>query len=141
MTGEPTHTASKEMIVPEIMFSFECTPQLSSTASKVQWSFLFTFSYMQSVTQRYRRKTVEEVTLQQSSHHQNTTIRAPYLSITASKVQWPLRFTINYVQPVTQHYKQRTVLESSLQSVHSPRKIRMIPIHKRTVGKLCITLP
>ena len=86
MTGEPMHTASKEMMVPEILFSSERVPQLPSTASKVQWPLHFAFSYVQPITQRYRRKTVEEVPLQQSSHHENTTIRVPYLSITASKV-------------------------------------------------------
>ena len=90
MTGEPTHTASKEMMAPEIMFSTEQAPQLSSTALKVQW---------------------------------------------------PLRFTFSYGQPVTQHYKRRTVLHSSLQSVQSPRKIQTVPVYKRTAGKPCIALP
>ena len=58
------------------MFSSERVPQLSKTASKVQWPLRFTFSYVQPVTQHYRRKTVE-VPLQQSSHHENTTIRMP----------------------------------------------------------------
>ena len=40
------------------------------------------FSPLQSATDE---KTVEEVPLQQSSHHENMTIRAPQLSITASK--------------------------------------------------------
>ena len=69
------------------------------------------------------------------------TIHVPQLSVTISKVQRPLLFTFSYVQPITQYYKQRTLLESSLQSVHSPRKIRVIPVYKRTVGKPCIALP
>ena len=37
--------------------------------------------------------------------------RVPQLSITDSKVKWPLYFFFNYVQSVTQHCKQRTVEE------------------------------
>ena len=76
MTGEPMYIASKERMAPELMFLSERVPELSNTASKVQWSLRFAFSYVQSITQRYRRKTVE-VPLQQSSHHENKTIRAP----------------------------------------------------------------
>ena len=79
--------------------------------------------------------------LQQFSHHENMTICATYLSITALKVQWPLRFAFSYVQPVTQRYKRRTVIESSLQSVQSPHKIWTIPVYKCTVGKPCTVLP
>ena len=38
-------------------------------------------------------------------------------------MQLPLCFDFSYVQPITQHYKQRIVLESSLQSIQSPQKI------------------
>ena len=89
MTGKPTHTASKERMAPVILFLSERMPQLSNTASKVQWPLLFAFSY---------------------------------------------------VQPVTQRYKRRTALESPLKSIQSPRKIRMIPVYKRTVGEPCIAL-
>ena len=65
MTGEPMHTASKERMAPELMFSSECASQISNTESAV--AITFTFSYVQPVTHRYRRKTVEEVPLQQSS--------------------------------------------------------------------------
>ena len=54
------------------MFLSERTPQLSQTASKVQWPLRFNFSYVQPVTQHHRRKTVKEVPLQQSCHHENT---------------------------------------------------------------------
>ena len=37
----------------------------------------FQLQYVQPVTQCYRQKTVEEVPLQQSSHHENTMIRVP----------------------------------------------------------------
>ena len=37
MTGEPTHTTSKERMEPELMFSSERVPQLSSTDLKVKW--------------------------------------------------------------------------------------------------------
>ena len=46
MTGEPTHTASKERMAPQLMFSSEHAPQLSKTASKVQWPLRFAFSYI-----------------------------------------------------------------------------------------------
>ena len=42
------------------------------------------------------------------------------------------------------HYtalQTKTVLESSLQSIQSPRKIRTIPVYKHTPGKPCIALP
>ena len=74
MTGEPTHTSSKERMAPELMVSSERMPQLSQTASKVQWPLHFDFSYVQPVIQRHRRKTVKEVLLQQSCLHENTTI-------------------------------------------------------------------
>ena len=77
MTGEPTHTASKARMAPELIFSSERAPQLSNTASKVEWLLCFAFSYVQPVTQHYRRKTVEEVPLQQSSHHENMMIHMP----------------------------------------------------------------
>ena len=77
MTGEPTHTASKERMAPELMFSSERAPQLSKTASKVQWPLRFAFGYVRPITHRYRRKTVEEVPLQQSSESPRNTIRAP----------------------------------------------------------------
>ena len=32
MTGEPTHTASKERMAPKLILSSECVPQLSNTA-------------------------------------------------------------------------------------------------------------
>ena len=67
MTGEPRHTTSKERMAPGVMFSFEHVPQLSNTALKVQWPLHFAYSYVQLNTQCYRRKTVEEVPLQQSS--------------------------------------------------------------------------
>ena len=35
-TGEPMHTASKERMVPELMFLSERTPQVSITNSKVK---------------------------------------------------------------------------------------------------------
>ena len=54
MTGEPTHTTSKERMVPELMFLSERVPQLSKTTSKVQWPLRFTFTYVWPVTQRYR---------------------------------------------------------------------------------------
>ena len=37
MTSEPTHTASKERIVPEVIFSTEHMPQLSITDLKKKW--------------------------------------------------------------------------------------------------------
>ena len=77
MTGEPMHTTSKERMASELMFLYERASQLSQTASKVQWPSCFDFSYVQPVTQRYRRKTVKKVPLQQSSHHENMTIRVP----------------------------------------------------------------
>ena len=50
MTGEPTHTSSKERMAPELMFSFEHMPQLSIIDSKVKWSLHFLFSACYSVT-------------------------------------------------------------------------------------------
>ena len=80
MTGEPMHTTSKERMAPELMFLSERTPQLSKTASKMQWPLRFAFSYVLPITQHYRRKTVGEVPLQQSSHHENTTHMPPTIN-------------------------------------------------------------
>ena len=52
--------------------------------------------------------------------------RIPQLSITALKVQWPLRFVFSYVQPITQRYKQNTVEEVPLQSNQLPRKYNVL---------------
>ena len=93
------------------MFSSERAPQLSNTASKVQWSLRFAFSCVQPVTQRYRRKTVKGDFKKCLCNNSATTkIRRfahPQLSITASKVQRPLRFAFSYIQPVTKHHKQK----------------------------------
>ena len=105
------------------------------TASKVQWPLRFAFSYVQPITQHYRRKTVE-VPLQQSSHHENM-IRTPltinyYLGAAAIMLHFQLcsaRYTV-----------LNSVRKSSLQSVQSPRKIWTILIYIATVGKPCITL-
>ena len=105
MTGEPTHTASKERMAPELMFSSERALQLSQTTSKVQWPLRFDFSYVQPVTQHYRRKTVKEVPLQQSSHHENTIRAPPTINYCLESATAILRFTFSYVQPVTQRYK------------------------------------
>ena len=43
MTGEPTHIASKERMVPELIFLTERTSQLSITNLKVQWQLRFGF--------------------------------------------------------------------------------------------------
>ena len=130
MTSEPTYTASKERMVSELIFSSQHTPQISKTALKVQWSLRFAFSYVQPITQRYRQKKNRRKASATIQSPQNIAIRVPQLSITASKVQHPLRFAFSYVQPITQHYKW---VKSSLQAVHSPQKIWMIPIYKRTV--------
>ena len=61
MTGEFVHTTSKKRMVPELMFSSEGMPQLSITDLKVKW---FAFSYVQPVTQCYKRRTVGELPLQ-----------------------------------------------------------------------------
>ena len=67
--------------------------------------------------------------------------RMPQLAKLALKVQWSSRFAFSYVQHVTKCYKRKTELESSLQSVQSPQKIRTIPVYKHTVVKKCTTLP
>ena len=119
------------------MFSSEHAPAIK-TASKVQWPLRFAFSCVRPNPQRYMRKTVEEVLLQRSSHLENMTIRAlPTVNFCLeSAAAITLRF-----QLCSARYKQRTVLESSQQSVCSPQKIRTIPVYKRTVRKPCIALP
>ena len=49
-------------------------------------------------------------------------LRTPAISIIALKVKYPLRFVVSYVQPVTQHYKSRTVRKAPLQSMHIPKE-------------------
>ena len=90
-------------------------------ASKVQWPLCFAFSYVQPVTQHYRRKRVEELPLQQSSHHKNMTIRTPP--------------TINYclesTAAITLHFQLRSARYSALQTKNSIRIISAIsPVTK-----------
>ena len=47
LTSELAHTISKERMVPGLMFSFVCAPQLSITDLKVKWLLHFAFSYVQ----------------------------------------------------------------------------------------------
>ena len=61
MTGEPMHTASKEMMATEVMFSTERAPQISIINSKVKWLLRFTFSLSNSAT---NEEQVGEVPLQ-----------------------------------------------------------------------------
>ena len=58
------------MMVSEVMFSTEHVPQLSITDSNMKWPLRFTFSYVQSISQYYKQRTVEEAPLQsiQSPH-------------------------------------------------------------------------
>ena len=86
MTGEPTHTASKERMVPEQMFC------LNSVCPKNQ--ILLSKSHAVAIALRFQLCLARYKVLQmknsrrsalQSSHHENTMIRAPQLLITASK--------------------------------------------------------
>ena len=47
MIGKPVHTAPKERIAPELMFSSKRALLLSTTDTKVKWLFCFDFSYVQ----------------------------------------------------------------------------------------------
>ena len=135
MTGEPTHTASKERMAPELMVSSEHAPQLSQTASKVQWRF-------QLCSARYTAPQTKN-----SKRSPSATILSPrkYDDSRPTNYQLLPHKCSSYItlrfQLCSTRYKQRTVLESFLQSVQSPRKIRTIPVYKHTVGKPCITLP
>ena len=48
MTGGAMHTASKERMMPEVMFLTECVPQLSIADFKLKWPLQFAFSYVWS---------------------------------------------------------------------------------------------
>ena len=59
------------------------------------------------------------------------TIHAPQLSITDSKVKWPLCFSyVQYVHPVPKRCERRILREAPLQSIQSPQKIWTIPVYK-----------
>ena len=58
-----------------------------------------------------RRRRLQEVSLQQSSHHENTPIRVP------QNINYYLESAAANVQPITKHHKRRTVLELYLQSI------------------------
>ena len=64
MTGEPTHTVSRERMAPELMFSSERASQLSITDSKAKWPLCIVFSHVQLIIQCYKQRTVLEVPLQ-----------------------------------------------------------------------------
>ena len=75
------------------MFSL---PQLSIIYLKVKWPLLFAFNYTQSVTQHYKHRTAGEVPLQSIQPPQRVqTILSSQISISDSKVKWPLRFTVH----------------------------------------------
>ena len=137
MTDEP---ASKERMAPDLMFSSECMPQLSKTASNVQWPLRFAFSYVQLVTQRYRRKTVE-VPLQQSSHHENRTIRVATTINHCLKSSAAITLCFQLCSTHCTALQMKNSVRIVSASVQSPQKIRTIPVYKRTVGKPCIALP
>ena len=116
MTGEPAHTASKESMVPELMFLSERVPQLYQLKGEMSimlrlqlWSARYTVLQMKCLC-----KSIQSL-------RKIRMIRAPRLSITDLKVKW-LCFAFIYFQPVTQRYKQRTAFEVPLQSIQSPGK-------------------
>ena len=51
MTGESTHTTSKERMAPEIKRLRGRAHQPSITDTQVKWSLRFAFTYFQPVTQ------------------------------------------------------------------------------------------
>ena len=67
---------------------------------------------------------------------------APAISIIVSKVKYPLRFVVSYVQPVTQHFESRTVRKAPLQSTHTKRKRAARPNHinYRLKSEVSVTL-
>ena len=71
-------------------------PKNQMLPSKSQWPLCFAFSYVQPVTKCYRqKKTVEEVPLQQASHHENTMICAPqYQLLPRNAATITLRFQL-----------------------------------------------
>ena len=61
MTGEPTHTASKERMAPELMLSSERTLQLSITDSKVKWLLHFAFIYFSPLQMKNSTRSVSAI--------------------------------------------------------------------------------
>ena len=66
MTGEPAHTASKEIRVTELMFSPEQAPQLSLTDSKVNshyalLSAMFHYTVLQIKNNRTIRRSASAI--------------------------------------------------------------------------------
>ena len=106
------------------MFSSERAPQLSNTAWKVRWSLRFAFSYVHPVTHRYRRKTVKKDFKKCLCSHRFAPPTINYCLESAAAIMF--RF-----QLCSPRYK---ALESSLQSIQSPRKIRTILFYKRIPG-------
>ena len=118
------------------------TPVIN-TASKVQWLLCFTFSYAQLITQCYRRKTVEEVPLQQSSH---TTICAPPTVSKKLSISYCLKSAVAIIlhfQLCSAHYTAlQTKNSAKIVSATNPitTEIWTVPIYKRTVEKPRIVL-
>ena len=98
MTGEPTYTASKERMAPELMFRLNARPSYHKLLQKYSGHY----ASISAMFSPLHSATVKEVPLQQSSHHENTTICTPptinYCLISAAAI---LRFTFSYVQPIT----------------------------------------
>ena len=57
-------------------------------------------------------------------------------------MNYPLRFIVSYVQPVTQHFRFRTVRKAPLQSMHTERNGAACPsyINYRLKSEVSITL-
>ena len=130
------HTASKERMVPELMFSSERTPQLSKLFQKCSGHYALLSAMFVPLHSAIQMKNSRSASAPIQSPR-NTICVSPTINYCLeSAAAITLRFQLCSVC-----YKQRTVLESSLQSDHSPWKIWMISVYKRTVGKPCIMLP
>ena len=103
MTVEPMHTASKERRSPESFFLFFCLNACSSYQILLESTvaIMLCFQLCSAHYTVLQMKAIEEAPLQSIQSPQNLMICALQLSITASKLQWPLCFTFSYVHPVT----------------------------------------
>ena len=126
------------------MFSSERALQISKLLQKCSghYASLQLCSARSTALQTKNSRRSASTTIQSSQKYDDS--RAPNYQLLPRKCSGhysSLSAMFSPLHSVTQRYKQRTVLESSLQSVCSPWKIQTIPVYKHTVGKPCIVLP
>ena len=109
MTGEPTHTASKQRMAPELMFSSECPPQRSNTASKAIMLYFQLCSTRYTVLQMKNNRRSASAIIQ--SHDD---LRTPTVSKKLS-----ISYCLKSAAAITLHFQLYSAHYTALQTKNS----------------------